>query len=230
MIRYALAACTAIVILAAVLTLHDLGGADICFGNEAHDGMTVQLMVERGQLLSPLPGVNEPIAKPPLFHWTSTAIHRVLGIVKVTPGSLRLAAALYGIAGVALTMAFAWWALGPRLAVFAGLTLIASYYYIEKARLGRVDMTLTFFESLAIFTFAWWLDRDEGAAGTLGEQRGGRSKLVYLAALALGLAVLAKGPVGALVPSLTILVFLATHRRWNDLRTLLRPGPLALGL
>ncbi|MGH7947598.1 MAG: ArnT family glycosyltransferase [Candidatus Binataceae bacterium] len=230
MSRFALWACAAISVLAAVLTLHKLDAADICFGNEAHDGMTVQLMVERGQLLSPLPGGMEPIAKPPLFHWTSTAIHRLFGIDKVTPWSLRLAAAFYGVAGVVLTMAFAWWALGPRRAVLAGLTLVASYYYIEKARLGRVDMALTFFESLGVFCFAWWLDRAPDSSGPAAGASSRRSKILYLAAFALGLAVLSKGPIGAILPSLTILVYLAGRRRWSELRELLSPGPIALGL
>ncbi len=230
MTRCALWACAAIAAVAAVLTLHDLGGADICFGNEAHDGMTVQLMVEQGELLSPLPGGIEPIAKPPLFHWTSTALHTLLGIHKVTPRSLRLAAALYAVAGVVLTMAFAWWALGPRGAVLAGLALVASHYYIEKGRLGRVDMTLTFFESLGIFSFAWWLDGGGVAEGSPAPTGSRRSLMLYLAALALGLAVLSKGPIGAIIPSLTILAYLAGRRRWKDLRALLRPGPIALGL
>src|ERR1700730_15035394 len=92
--------------------------------------------------------------KPPLFHWTAVAIDRLAGFTKVTAFNLRLTAALYAIAGVILTIIFASTILGPNGAVLAGLILIASYQYIENARIGRVDMTLCFFETLALFVFA----------------------------------------------------------------------------
>jgi len=231
--RRALLACAAIATLAAVLTLHRLGAADVCLKNEAHDGVFVQLMVERGELIFPLQNGLEPMFKPPLFHWSATALHRILNIGKVTPTSLRLAAALYAVAGVILAMIFAWWALGPRGAVFTGLALIACYHYVEKGRIGRVDMTLTFFESLGLFSIAWWLggagtsDRDSGS-GARGVP--GSRGFIYLAALALGLAVLSKGPVGAILPSLAVLVYLSIERRWSDLRALISPGPLAVGV
>ena len=291
--------------LAALLTIHRLGEADVCGFNEAVEGVFTQQMVEHGELLFPLLNGRTPMYKPPLYHWTATAIAHAAGIAHVTPFNLRLPAALYAIAGIALTMIFAFDLLGFSGAVLAGLILCGSYQYIEQGRLGRVDMTLCFFETLALFSFFWWLashnlplpDQGRGAgesasrgrnqagdkaeegvspgeglsdlgppprnslrylfALALGRQgagesasrgrnqgagesasRGrnqgagepGRDSLRYLFAIALGLAVLAKGPVGAILPAAACGVYLIAEKRFADLRRIAAPGPIVLTL
>src|SRR5208283_1356557 len=195
-----------IIALAALLSLYRLGAADVCGFNEAVEGVFVQQMVEHGALLFPLDNSRAPLYKPPLFHWTATALDHLIGAKRVTPLNLRMTAALYAIAGVALTMWFACDFLGLAGATVAGLVLCGSYQYLENARVGRVDMTLCFFETLALFAFAWWLTpgRDDDPSLHLAGQvearpPAGDAALRYLMAGALGLAVLAKGPVGILI-------------------------------
>jgi 4-amino-4-deoxy-L-arabinose transferase-like glycosyltransferase len=53
--------------------------------------------------------------------------------------------------------------------------------------------------------------------------------LLYLLALAMGLGVLAKGPVGALLPGAAMVVFLVVERRWRQMLAMLEPGPLIVG-
>jgi 4-amino-4-deoxy-L-arabinose transferase-like glycosyltransferase len=159
----------AIILLAAILTLYGLGAAQVCGFNEAVEGVALQQMVEHGKLLFPLQNGRFPMYKPPLFHWTAAALDRAAGIRRVTEFNLRLPAALYAIAGVALTVAFASSFLGPDGAVIAGLILCGSYQYIENARIGRVDMTLALCETLAIFSFAWWLAPRAGVTGSAAD-------------------------------------------------------------
>jgi 4-amino-4-deoxy-L-arabinose transferase-like glycosyltransferase len=278
-----LIAIVLVVALAALTTLHRLGAADVCGSNEAVEAVFLQQMVEHDALLFPLENGRSPMYKPPLFHWTAVAIDRLTGIKKVTAFNLRLAAALYAIAGVILTIAFASTILGPNGALLAGLILTASYQYLENARIGRVDMTLCFFETLALFVFAWWsappcaqgdhhaqgehpflisarladsFARSAAGSASVGKGPGslepssrstsgsanvddqgtsssdvrGPNYLRYLLAVALGLAVLAKGPVGALLPGLAIAIFLAAEGRLNDVRKLATPGPVLLTL
>jgi 4-amino-4-deoxy-L-arabinose transferase-like glycosyltransferase len=230
------AAIVLIVMIAAAITLHRLGAADVCGSNEAVEAVFLQQMVEHDALLFPLENGRSPMYKPPLFHWTAVAIDRLAGIKKVTAFNLRLPAALYAIAGVILTIGFACTFLGPREAILAGLILTASYQYIENARIGRVDMTLCFFETLALFAFMWWSaprDISVSAIPLLGDEadeRRGPNYLRYLLAIALGLAVLAKGPVGALLPGLAILIFLIAARRFRDVPKLATPGPVIVSL
>jgi 4-amino-4-deoxy-L-arabinose transferase-like glycosyltransferase len=231
-----LVAIAVVVALAALTTLHRLGTADVCGSNEAVEAVFLQQMVEHNALLFPLENGRAPMYKPPLFHWTAVAIDRLAGIRKVTPFNLRLPTALYAIAGVILTIVFACGFLGPGGAILAGLILTASYQYIENARIGRVDMTLCFFETLALFAFVWWSapsafsDPPQAAPGDPALDRRGPNYLRYVLAIALGLGVLAKGPVGALLPGLAIAVFLLAEKRLRDVWKLATPGPVLLTL
>jgi len=216
-------AMAAVAIVAALVTLHRLDAADVCGDNEAVEGVFVQQMVEHGALLFPLLNGRDPMYKPPLFHWTATAFDRLLGIHSVTAFNLRLPSALYAVAGVALTMALALCIIGPAGAVMSGMILAGSYQYMSQGRIGRVDMTLTFFETLALFSFLWWYlpRRQLGASEQSGEQ--GR---LYLFALALGLAVLSKGPVGTILPAASIAIFLILEGRLEAAPAMLKPGPM----
>jgi 4-amino-4-deoxy-L-arabinose transferase-like glycosyltransferase len=213
------------------LFLHRLDAAEICGANEAVEALAVQRMVERGQLLFPVETGGQPMYKPPLFHWTATAIDQLLGQTTVTAFNLRLASAAYGLAGVALTMAFAATILRPSSALLSGLFLLASYQYVSQARFGRVDMTLTFFETLALFLFLLWVpDRRDALSAGEPDTAGRREAARWLLAVALGCAVLAKGPVGALLPLLAIGVWSVVARRTDVLPRLVTPGTTALTL
>jgi len=221
-------------LLALVLTLHRLGAADVCGVNEAIEGLFVQQMVEHGALMFPLANGTDAMYKPPLFHWTSAALAYLFGVHSVTALSLRLPSALYASAGVALTVGFALSWLDLRSAVLAGLVLLSSYQYLSEGRIGRVDMALTFFEALALFSFLWWLPKKEPANGAALPAPAGahRTELRYLFAAAIGLAVLAKGPIGALLPVFAIAVLVVVGWRQRHLPQPFSPGSaiVALGL
>jgi 4-amino-4-deoxy-L-arabinose transferase-like glycosyltransferase len=221
-----------VVLAAAALILHRLDAAEVCGANEAIEGVFVQQMVEHGVLLFPLENDSAPMYKPPLFHWTATALDRIGGIRRVDAFNLRLPSALYAIAGVALTIAFAWTPLGERGALLAGMILAASYQYVSEGRVGRVDMTLTFFETLAMMSCLWMLSATAPAesAEKSAEPGSGRVAMRYLFALALGLGVLAKGPVAIMLPLGAIGVFLLRERRLAELGGLFTPGSLFVAI
>jgi 4-amino-4-deoxy-L-arabinose transferase-like glycosyltransferase len=223
------AAIVAIAILCVALTTWRLGARDVCSGNEAVEAVFVQQMVEHHDYLFPLENGRIPMYKPPLFHWTAAAIDHVIGAHTVTAFNLRLPSVLYATAGVVLAMLFAYEILGLGGAVIAGLTLVGSYQYITQGRFGRVDMTLAFFEALTLFSFIWWL----GAKPT--ERPSFRQETVsepmqYVCAISLGLGVLAKGPVGAILPLAAIFIFLATERRLREALHRFSPLGILLGL
>ena len=225
--RWRLAAL-AVVLVTAALMLHRLDAAEVCSANEAIEGIFVQQMVEHGALLFPLENGSAPMYKPPLFHWTATALDRIGGVRKVTAFNLRLPSAVYAIAGVALTIAFAWVPLGEGGAILAGLILAASYQYVSEGRVGRVDMTLCFFETLAIMSCLWMLPAEP--VREPHELRSRDAALRYVFALALGLGVLAKGPVAIILPLGTIVIFLLRERRLGELRDLFTPGSLFVAI
>lgn len=215
----------AIVLLLAFLTLNRLGAADVCGGSEAAMAVYVQQMVERNQLLFPLDNCSIPMYKPPLYHWTATALALLFHQATATPFTLRLPSAVYAIASAILTMAFAANLLSFRGAILSGLILCGSYQYISQARIGLVDMTLTFFETLALYAFFGWFMLDRAAAAVAFR----RNLLHYLLAIAMGLGVLAKGPVGVILPGSAMLLFLMTEKAWTALEDLFKPGPFIAG-
>jgi hypothetical protein len=80
---------------------------------------------------------------------------------EVTEFGLRLPAALYALGSVLITMLFVRRRFGLHGAILSGLLLLRSYQFLNQGRLGRVDMALTFFETLALFAFLAWLSERE---------------------------------------------------------------------
>jgi 4-amino-4-deoxy-L-arabinose transferase-like glycosyltransferase len=225
-------AAAAVLLAVAALMLHRLGAGEVCGANEAIEGVFVQQMVEHGVLLFPLENGSAPMYKPPLFHWTAAALDRIGRVNRVTGFNLRLPSALYAIAAVALTIAFAWVPLGESGAILAGLILAGSYQFVSEGRVGRVDMTLCFFETLAMMSCLWMLPAMRPATpATEGAPASARdAALRYLFALALGLGVLAKGPVAIILPLGATVVFLIRERRLGELRDLFTPGSLFVAI
>jgi 4-amino-4-deoxy-L-arabinose transferase-like glycosyltransferase len=143
--------------------------------------------------------------KPPLYYWLAALAGAPGG--RVTEWAARLPSALAGVGVVALTMLLGARMLGGGAGVLGAAILLTTWELAYLARRVQFDVLLTFFELAALASF-WWLDRGMGSA---------RRHQATLHA-ALGLAVLTKGPVGFLVPALTIVMFLLWERRPRDLR------------
>jgi len=217
----------AVVLLAALLTLNRLGASDVCGGSEAAMAVYVQQMVAHHQFLFPLDNCAIPMYKPPLYHWTAAALAALFQSPTATAFDLRCPSALYAIGGVIMTIWFADNLLDWPAAVLAGLVLCGSYQYISQARIGLVDMTLTWCETFSLYAFFHWFTLVRDRAKTSARRQ---TAAHYLFAGGMALGVLAKGPVGALLPGAAILFFLIIEQDHRTLLCLLKIGPLAFGL
>jgi 4-amino-4-deoxy-L-arabinose transferase-like glycosyltransferase len=142
--------------------------------------------------------------KPPLYYWLAVAAGAPGG--RVSELAARLPSALAGIFVAWLTIHFGTRLLGSGSGVLGAAILVTVYEFAHLARRVQFDVLLTAFE-LGAFASFWWLDRGLG-----------RPRLYQaLLHLCLGLAVLTKGPVGFLIPALTIVAFLLWERRPRDL-------------
>jgi 4-amino-4-deoxy-L-arabinose transferase-like glycosyltransferase len=155
--------------------------------------------------------------KPPLYYWLAAATGVPTG--RVTEFGARLPSALAGLAAVALTLLLGTRMLGSGTGVLAAAILATVFSFAHLARRVQLDVLLTAFELAALTSF-WWLDRG------LGPKR--RQQL--LLHLALGAAVLTKGPVGFLLPAFTIAAYLLWERRPRDLLHAFPLWGLALSL
>ena len=142
--------------------------------------------------------------KPPLYYWLAALAGAPAG--HVSELAARLPSALAGLFVVWLTLLLGTRMLGSGAGVLGAAILLTAFEFPYLARRVQFDVLLTAFELTALASF-WWLDRG------IGNKR--RHQLVLH--LALGLAVLTKGPVGFLIPALTILAFLAWEKRPREI-------------
>src|SRR5262249_3455630 len=124
--------------------------------------------------------------KPALVYWLMAAAYGALGVGET---AARLPSAVAALLLVLVQYAFARWAFGKDVPWRAGLVLLLSLEYVAIGRMALTDATLALWAAAAGYAFlrGWW-----GAA-----PRGGWYALAWIAA---GLATLAKGPVGLLIP------------------------------
>ncbi len=135
--------------------------------------------------------------KPPLIYWLSAAGYAVLG---PTEWGARACQGVLGLVLAAVLWRFARRNLGPRYAPWAVVLLATTPAVIGAERMLTTDLLLATCQTVILTsTYEIW-------RGTGG--RGARAALY----LAFGLAFLAKGPVGWLVPLLVLVPFLLAGR------------------
>ncbi len=206
---------------AALLLLTGLDAVDLWAPDEPRYAQVAEEMRSgvHGRAGFVLPHLNgEPYTqKPPLYFWIAAGIGALQG--RVTELAARLPSALSGIALVALTLALGSRLLGGGAGLLGAALLLTTFSFAHLARRAQLDPLLALLETCALAAF-FRLDRGLGA------------RAANLAALhaALGLAVLAKGPVGLLVPLLVVATYLVWEGRPRELRRVLAPWALVLSL
>jgi 4-amino-4-deoxy-L-arabinose transferase-like glycosyltransferase len=194
-----------VLVLAAVIFLCFLGAHDLWAPDEPFFGEGAREMLIDGQwLVTHVNGVVNS-HKPPLFFWLIALFSLPLG--HVTEFTARLPSVLAGLGTLVLIMRLGRRWFGPKTAALAGLLLATSYMFWDKARWSQTDSLLCFLIWVALSAFADW------RSGNAGGRRAGA--LFWCAA---GLAVLAKGPVGLLLPLGIVIVVLALERDLGSLR------------
>lgn len=153
------------------------------------------------------PGVMSHV--PPLYWWAAAVSVRLFGW---TEFALRLPALAAG--ALCAAVVFGWLAAtaGYPAALLGTAALLACHFFADAARQPRMDTMLAMFVAAA----AICLERSLAPGG-----RGGNWLLA--AALAMGAATLAKGPLGILLPGLAVALYLMLQSRAKEL---FRPGLL----
>src|SRR5262245_19225488 len=194
----------AILALLLVLALaRPLAAPPIILHGEAREGLVVQDIVVRGRWILPVRNGALP-SKPPCYHWIAAIGARAFGLSDVT---VRLPSALAaGVMTVATFMVGG--ALAGRRGAWLGVgALWGMGSFWMAAGQARVDMMFSACITTALAAFLLWY-RDGG--------RWARA-LCYLGTV---LAVLTKGPAGAVLVGLVLFAFLASERQARRLRDL----------
>lgn len=203
-----------VVALCGLLFFPSLGGIPFFNKGEPREALVVQEIVHHGSWLFPLKGGEQIPSKPPLFHWFAAVASLASG--GVTEASVRFPSALFAALGALVLYGLGRRMFGAETAFWAAAILATSVGYQSEAISARVDMTLGFFMTLTLAVFFLFYR---------GDLRGVVWRIVLY--LLLGITVLAKGPVGLVLPGMIICGFLVLKRDREFFRRLvLHPGAL----
>jgi 4-amino-4-deoxy-L-arabinose transferase-like glycosyltransferase len=201
-----------VALLAAFAWLPPLGMHDYWFPDEPDVALPIVEMFARGDWIVPtengLPWLDYPV----LTYWGGLFWSHLLGL---TPFALRLTPLLGGAAFLLSTVWIARTIAGRTAAWYAVLAAVAAPLVWMMATTLQVDMV---FAGTQAAGYALYVAGDA--------RRGRAAVLLRMAAfLAFGLAILAKGPLGLLLPGLILTLWHAWNREWTRILWL---APLAL--
>jgi 4-amino-4-deoxy-L-arabinose transferase-like glycosyltransferase len=169
---------------------------------EAREGVPIVNMMRGGNLWLPQINPQQLRTKPPLFYWSGLLSSNILGGVDEV--SLRIPSVLAGVGTVFLTTFLGMRQFSPVIGCLAGLIIATCWRFAYLGSHARIDMLFTFFITLA-FVALWEL--------TYREKQ--KPWLKWLAGIAIGLAVLTKGPLGWLFPLLAIFIFSRVNKNFK---------------
>lgn len=189
-----------LVLLATLTFFAGLGRGAITDSDEAFYAESAREMVLTGDWLTPHYNFEPRFQKPVLYYWLTGATYLVTG---PTEFGARLWAAISGLGLVLVTAVCGRRWYDETTGLLAGAIVATNFGYFSIARMALPDLPLTFCITLAIWA---------ALVSTLEQERSPR-KFVLVAALALGLGFLTKGPVGVIIPLLVIIPVLVIERR-----------------
>jgi 4-amino-4-deoxy-L-arabinose transferase-like glycosyltransferase len=187
-----------------VVLFFQLGDRPLWDVDEGMHAATSKDMVLTGDWVTSRVNGENFYDKTVLFNWFAAISFLVFGF---TEFAARLPAAVLGLATVLVSYAFGRRLFGSRAGLLGGVVLATCPLFIVLSRTVMHDISLAFFISLALYFFYIAYDN----------QRHRRIHL-FLCYAAMGFAVLAKGPIGLLLPGMIIGLFLLVKGRLNFLK------------
>lgn len=201
--------------LTAALLLFRLGQVPLLGPDEPRYARVAVEMQRAGEWVTPTLQGRPWLEKPALYYWMAGAAFRWLG---ETEAAARLPAVLAGVMMVGTTALVGARLFGAAAGLHAGFLLATTPLFFGYGRAATMDMLVAAGITAAIGLFGLGF---LGAAGRLA---------IPAAYVFMGLATLAKGPLGALLPALVIVGYAAACRDPHILRRALSPLGIALFL
>jgi 4-amino-4-deoxy-L-arabinose transferase-like glycosyltransferase len=199
--------CLLLISAGVFLFLVNLGGPSLWDVDEGRNATAAMEMFESGDWVKPTFNGQLRPHKPVLLYWLQALCYGQFGINEF---SARLPSALAALLTLLVVYELGRRMFGAATGLCAGLILASTASFCGAARFANPDALLNLFTALALFLF--W------QAFTLG------TRVWYLLfGASIGCAVLAKGPVGIVLPFAGIGLFLlwARQLRWIIVRRLL---------
>lgn len=189
--------------LAAALLLFRLGDVPLLGPDEPRYARVAAEMARRGDLVTPTLQGRPWLEKPALYYWMAGGAFALLGENEM---AARLPSVLAGLLLVGSTALFGARIHGRAAGLHSGFILATSVLPFAYARAASMDMLLA--ASVTVAT---------GLAGLRLLGIAGPGAMMAAGAFA-GLATLAKGPLGLLLPAMVAIGYVAVRREWSSLR------------
>lgn len=182
---------------------------------ESNYALTAKEMVLTADWISPRIYGTVWFDKPVFFYWVTAIAFQLFGF---SEWAARLAPAFFASLGLVMMYWLATKIVKPRIAVLSVLIMGTSLEYIILAKLVVTDMVFFVFNCAALgFFYLGYIKMD-----------GTKKRWYRIAYVSMALAVLTKGPIGALLPGLVMLLFIAMQRNWSELKELFIPSGIFL--
>lgn len=201
--------------LVAIVYLAGIGGYPLQDPDEGRYAEIPREMIETGDWVTPRLNYVTYFEKPPLLYWLVAGSFETFGM---TEGAARVVPACSGLLTILVTYLLGAQLFGRRAALFGAGALATSPLFFGLSQGLTIDALLTAGVTITLASF--W--------ATHGAHR--KTAWALLVALGGALAVLAKGPIGLLLPGLIGLTFLLWVRDVATMRALLGLAPVGLFL
>ena len=185
------------------MLLFRLGATPIYILDEARNSECAREMMQRNDWIVPTFNGELRTDKPPLHYFFMIISYKIFGVNEF---AARFFSAVMGLLTVLITYFYTKRLLNDFTAFCAAVVLVSSSHFLFEFRLAVPDPYLIFFIALGLFSAFTWLQQNNIAQ-------------LYIAGAALGLAILAKGPVALALPGLCILIWTAFTKKWKTIFT-----------
>jgi len=180
----------------------EMGGLGLTDRDEGSNAEAAREMLETGDWISPTLNYEPRYAKPAFVYWLLSGSYSLFGINEF---AARFPSAISGLCVVLLQYAFVYRWLGAPLAWLSSIMLLLNLEFLGINRMVLTDPELVVCTTLAGYSF--WQARQASPQS---------SRWWFICFyLAMGLAMLVKGPVGIIIPLVGVIPHLTLTRQWK---------------
>jgi 4-amino-4-deoxy-L-arabinose transferase-like glycosyltransferase len=191
--------------LGLLLYSYNISGWDLWNPDEPRYAQVAKEMAETGKWMLPHLNGNVYHEKPPLVFWMVALSFKIFG--SFTEFAARFPIVLLAVIGLVCTYFLGKTLFDPVTGILSSLVLATTVEYFWLSRRLDLDIPITFFILLSLISFYRGYQKETGR------------RWYYLAFFCfIGLATLAKGPVGFILPLLTVIMYLALKGELRQLK------------